>query len=150
MIRNLIRPALAAVLLALLAGCGQDPMGQPDGAAIAPADAPPGVATGPDFSGDFDLVGTEPFWAGEIRAERLRLQRPDQPDRLAANRGVAVAGGQGVWAEPGGLVLRLRGEPCSDGMSERTYAYRAQALVDGVTLTGCADRPAAIAAAPRP
>ncbi|HWU15875.1 MAG TPA: hypothetical protein VN157_17905 [Caulobacter sp.] len=59
-------PSSAAIplVLGLIAGltaCGETPMGASEGASTAPADAPASAEPGPDFSGDFDLVGTEPF-----------------------------------------------------------------------------------------
>jgi uncharacterized membrane protein len=106
----------------------------------APADAPASAAPGPDFSGDFQLVGTEPFWGGRIQADGLTLSRAGQPDVSAANAGVRVEGDVGVWGV-GGLVFRLRPEPCSDGMSDRRYDYRAEVTINGDVLKGCAARP---------
>jgi len=92
------------------------------------------------FSGDFDVVGTEPFWAMEIRRTGLKLMRPDKPDVTAKTYSVTFWPTYAVWAEnPINLTLSL--EKCSDGMSDRTYAYKAVAIVDGSTLSGCADRP---------
>lgn len=140
----------AFLALALLAtACGEAPMGQAEGPAAPPADAPASTPPGPDFSGDFDLVGTEPFWGGRIRTDGLTLSRAGQPDVAAANGGVAVKGLAGVWGT-GHLVFRLQPEPCSDGMSDRRYGYRAEATINGEVLRGCAARPAELAAQPRP
>ena len=124
-------------------------MGASEGASTAPADAPASAPPGPDFSGDFNLVGTEPFWGGTIRAGALSLSRPDQPEVSAANTGVNVKGDVGAWGA-GHLVIKLTPEACSDGMSDRHYAYRAEATLNGEVLQGCADRPAALAAQPKP
>ena len=132
-------------LAAGLAACGEAPMGASDGAATAPADAPASTAPGPDFSGDFDLVGTEPFWGGAIRPDGLSLTRAGQAEVRADNPGVKVEDGTGLW-NAGALVLTLRAEPCSDGMSDRRYGYRAEVTLDGQALRGCAARPGA----PRP
>jgi len=133
----MLRFTAALGLVLALAACGEAPMGASEGAATAPADAPASAPPGPDFSGDFDLVGTEPFWAGRIRPDGLSLARPGQAEVRAGNPGVRVEGGAGVW-DAGALVLRLRAEPCSDGMSDRRYRYRAEAALDGQTLRGCA------------
>lgn len=133
---------LALVLAASLAACGESPMGASEGASTAPADAPASATPGPDFSGDFDLVGTEPFWGGGIRPDGLSLTRVGQAEVRAGNPGVKVKGGAGVW-DAGALVLTLRAEPCSDGMSDRRYGYRAEVTFDGQTLTGCAAAPGA-------
>ena len=124
-------------------------MGASEGASSAPADAPASAPPGPDFSGDFQLVGTEPFWGGRIQADGLTLSRAGQPDVTAANAGVRVEGGVGVWGG-GGLVFRLRPEACSDGMSDRRYDYRAEVTVNGQALKGCAARPEDLASQPRP
>lgn len=124
-------------------------MGASEGASSAPADAPASAAPGPDFSGDFQLVGTEPFWGGRIQADGLTLSRAGQPDVAAANAGVRVEGDAGVWGV-GGLVFRLEPEPCSDGMSDRRYGYRAEATINGQVLKGCAARPEDLARQSRP
>src|SRR3954468_16343060 len=93
----MLRSAAVACLILLLSACGEAPMGASEGASSAPADAPASAPPGPDFSGDFQLVGTEPFWGGRIQSDGLTLSRPDQPDVSAANPGVRVEGGAGVW-----------------------------------------------------
>jgi uncharacterized membrane protein len=133
----------------LLAACGEAPMGASEGASSAPADAPASAPPGPDFSGDFNLVGTEPFWGGRIRADGLTLSRAGQPDVTAPNPGVKVEGQVASWSA-GALVFRLDPEPCSDGMSERQYGYRAEAAINGEVLKGCAATPAELEARPRP
>jgi uncharacterized membrane protein len=124
-------------------------MGASEGASSAPADAPASAPPGPDFSGDFNLVGTEPFWGGRIRADGLTLSRAGQPDVTVANPGVRVEGEVAAWAaEP--FVFKLEPEPCSDGMSDRKYGYRAEATIKGEVLKGCAATPAELANQPRP
>lgn len=127
-------------LAACLTACGEAPMGASEGASTAPADAPASTAPGPDFSGDFELVGTEPFWGGGIRPDGLSLTRAGEAEIRADNPGVKVEDGAGVW-NAGALVLRLRAEPCSDGMSDRQYGYRAEVTLNGQALRGCAARP---------
>ncbi|MFT4253145.1 MAG: hypothetical protein QM608_11720 [Caulobacter sp.] len=133
----------------LLAGCGDGPMGQAEGAGVAPADAPTSV--GPDYGGDFDLVGTEPFWSGRIREDGLLLDRMEGGAVALPNPGVRIDGEQGVWdaEQPGAaggaeaghrLVFRLTPQPCSDGMSERAFSHAAEVWIDGATLKGCAGR----------
>lgn len=141
--------ALIAAAL-LLAACGQAPMGSTE-QAPPPADAP--MAVGPDYSGDFDAVGTEPFWNVKVRPGGLTLARPDQPKVAPANPGVRVDGDQAVWDGSAGeqrLVLRLTPGECSDGMSDRRYSYMAEVWIDGETLKGCAARTQDLAAQPRP
>lgn len=144
-----MRHALLIAAALLLAACGA-PMGSSE-EAPPPADAP--VTFGPDYSGDFDALGTEPFWAVKVRAESVTLTRPDQPEVTTANPGVRADGEQGVWDGTAGeqrLVLRLTPGECSDGMSDRRYGYAAEVWIDGETLRGCAAKTAALAAQPRP
>lgn len=124
-------------------------MGASEGASSAPADAPASAPPGPDFSGDFQLVGTEPFWGGRIQSDGLTLSRAGQPDVTAANDGVRVEQGAGVWGV-GGLVFKLRPEPCSDGMSDRRYDYRAEVTINGQALRGCASAPLDVEGQPKP
>jgi len=145
----MLRSAAAFCLILALVGCGEGPMGVSEGASTAPADAPASAPPGPDLSGDFNLVGTEPFWGGKIRAETLSLSRPDQPEVTAANGGARVEGDVGVWGS-GHLVIRLTPEACSDGMSDRQYSHRAEVTFNGQVLRGCAARPEALAAPPKP
>uniref|UniRef100_B0T3Z1 Lipoprotein n=1 Tax=Caulobacter sp. (strain K31) TaxID=366602 RepID=B0T3Z1_CAUSK len=144
----MLRLATACLVL-MLAACGEAPMGASEGAATAPADAPASTPPGPDFSGDFNLIGTEPFWGGQIRADGLTLSRAGQSDVSAANTGVQAQGDVGVWGA-GHLVFKLRAEPCTDGMSDRQYGYRAEATLNGEVLRGCAATPAELAAQPKP
>jgi len=127
--------------LALLAACGKPPE---EPKAALPLPPPPAavpdakVRTTTDaFSGDFNAVGTEPFWAIEVRAAGLELSRPDAADLTVANPGPKVDGGKAVWSAPG-LILTLTQGDCSDGMSDRTYPYVAEAVVGDTVLKGCA------------
>jgi uncharacterized membrane protein len=145
----MLRFAAAFCLILTLVACGQSPMGASEGASTAPADAPASAPPGPDFSGDFDLIGTEPFWNGRIQGDGLTLSRAGQPDVSAANTGARVEGDTGVWGV-GGLVFKLTPEPCTDGMSDRKYDYRAEVTINGQTLRGCASAPLDLAAQPKP
>ena len=146
-----MRTAVLITLLStvLLAACDA-PLGSNE-SAPPPADAP--VTVGPDYSGDFDAVGTEPFWNLKIRAASMTLARPDHPDVTTANPGVRADGDQGVWDGTVGeqrLVLRLTPGDCSDDMSDRRYGYAAEVWIDGETLRGCASKTQDLAAQPKP
>ncbi|PTS88999.1 MULTISPECIES: COG3650 family protein [unclassified Caulobacter] len=146
----MVRTAALTVLLALLAACGPGPMGASE-EAPPPADAPDALAE--TYAGDFDVVGTEPFWSVKIRASGLVLTRPDQPERRQSNPGVRLDGVQGIWDSSAGearLVVRLTPGACGDGMSDRVYRYFAEVWIDGETRRGCADRPDALQSQPRP
>lgn len=119
------------------------------GAATPPADAPAetAVRAASPFEGDFKLVGTEPFWGLEIDGGQLVLSRPDAADVVAPRPAPVVDGEGAVWTS-GPLIVRLTPGECSDGMSDRRYAYTATVKADGVSLSGCGDRPEALAAQP--
>jgi uncharacterized membrane protein len=145
-----MRTAVLIAAALLITACGQSPMGSTEDAP-PPADAP--MIVGPDYSGDFDAVGAEPFWNIKIRAESMTLTRPDHPEVATANTGARADGEQGVWDATAGeqrLVLRLTPGDCTDGMSDRRYGYTAEAWIDGETLRGCASKTQDVAVQPKP
>ncbi len=150
----MLRTAALSILLLTLAACGEAPMGASEEPA-PPADAP-ASAKAPDYSGDIDVIGTEPFWAVKIRTASVALTRPDAPEVSNANPGVRIDGEQGVWdsnglvEDKGRLVVRLTPGVCTDGMSDRVYRFYAEVWIDGETLKGCAEHTAVLAAQPKP
>jgi uncharacterized membrane protein len=146
----MVRAAALTVLFALVTACGPGPMGASEEAA-PPADAPDALAE--TYAGEFDAIGTEPFWSVKVRSSGLVLARPDQAERRLSNPGVRLDGDQGVWDASAGearLVVRLKPGACGDGMSDRVYRYFAEVWIDGETLKGCAERTALLQSAPRP
>ncbi len=143
-----MRLYIAAVLAPLtltLAACDPRAHDSP-GAATPPADAPaerPAAA----FDGEFQLVGTEPFWGVSIKGSRIVLDRPEDPDIVAPRTTPIMEGASAVWTSET-LTVRLTPGDCSDGMSDRDYAYTAKVKVGDVNLEGCGDRPEALAAQP--
>lgn len=84
-------------------------------------------------------------------ATALSLAACGQAPMSGASR--KVEGETGVFDAMGDsqrLVLRLTPGECSDGMSDRRYAYFAEVRVGEHLLKGCAARPRDIAAQPRP
>ncbi len=107
-------------------------------AEVAPLPAPAAEASAPGpFAGDFNAVGTEPFWAVEVREGTVRLSRPDAVDVTIAHNGPKVEGEKAVWAGPN-LSLTLTPGECSDGMSDRVFGYVAEVKAGAETLKGCA------------
>lgn len=105
------------------------------------------VAPVSDFSGDFDLVGTEPFWNLKLRGGTdLILTRPDSDTVVAHAAGAEMQAGKAIWrakAESGApLTATIRVGECSDGMSDRSYAMSAEIEIEGRIYVGCATRPA--------
>lgn len=130
----------ALIATALLITACDAPLGASEDAP-PPADAP--IIVGPDYSGDFDAVGTEPFWAIKVRADSVTLVRPDHADATTVNTGARIDGEQGVFDATAGetrLVLRLTPGDCTDGMSDRHYGYHAEVWIDRETLRGCASK----------
>jgi uncharacterized membrane protein len=67
--------------------------------------------------------------------------------RFPPNAPSPIAGDTLVWTvetEMSALDVRIWPEACSDGMSDRTYPYRAIVRVAVTTYRGCADRRRAI------
>jgi uncharacterized membrane protein len=117
----------------------------PEGSASAspqvespPAEAP-AVAAATD-SEAFDAVGTEPFWAVQVRADTLRLSRPDYAEVIVDAPHPRSAVNTLVWKAKG-MTVSITPEACSDGMSDRRYAYVAEVRVGREILKGCAYRP---------
>ena len=134
-------PALLA-----LAACSSKP---------EPAPPEPPKVTVSDFSKAMDARGTEPFWALSIRGTTLTLTRPDHPLLTATAPGAVIQPNQAAWTgkAPGGgdLKITLYASSCSDGMSDRIYAYSAEVEVAGeAPLSGCADTAAALAKRAKP
>lgn len=140
--------ATVPVLGLALAACDPRAHDSP-GVATPPADAPPetAVRAASPFEGDFKLVGTEPFWGLDITGDQLLLSRPDAPDVVAPRTNPVIDGPGAVWIS-GALNVRLTPGACSDGMSDRRYAYTATVKAGEVSLNGCGDRPEALAAQP--
>jgi uncharacterized membrane protein len=106
-----------------------------------PASAPttPQAAVNADFLGPIQAAGTEPFWGLKVNGGELVFSRPGQADLRAANPGPRMEGKSAVWAAAqGDLELTLTPGHCSDGMSDRDYAYTAVVVAGGQTLSGCA------------
>ena len=135
-------------LLALAAVCACKPAPDVAEQEPAPAAAPAPAATGP-FDGEINALGTEPFWAVEIRPGSLKMTRPDAADLVVPNPGPRVEFGKAVWPAQG-LVVTLTEGQCSDGMSDRTYPWFAEVVAGIDTYKGCATQAAALAAQPAP
>lgn len=132
---------LAVAPLMLLAACERQPEVEAGAPALdAPSEAP--ELAGVDLTGDVNLLGTEPFWAVEIRPDGLRLMGPDREDVRAPNPGPRVHGTVAVWEartdQGATLEITLTETACSDGMSDRTYPLTARVRLGEEVLTGCA------------
>lgn len=86
------------------------------------------------------LVGTEPFWAMRIVADKANYATPDQPEgydftvaRFAGNNGLGFSGS--LFEDP--VTVTLTPGTCSDGMSDRRFPFVATVAMGEMTLRGC-------------
>ena len=94
---------------------------------------------------EFIALGNEPFWALDIVPTEQQMvfknvgenkvyRFPYQP----ANIGGGVYRFETSNEAKDKLVVVIREEACSDGMSDNTYRYSAEVVLNGITLKGCA------------
>ncbi len=94
---------------------------------------------------EFIALGNEPFWGLDIvpASQQIILKDlsvdkvfvfPYQP----ANIGGGVHRFETLNAAKDKLTVIIREEECSDGMSDNTYNYSAEIVINGRTLKGCA------------
>ena len=151
-------PSLASAAL-LLSACGnrQEPApanlagaeGAKGPAAAAAASPPAATAaerptprTGPWSPSGYALVGTEPFWGGSLSGTKLRYMVPEDQFGDVIETRAAYAPDRETYSgsyKAAPFVLTLTRGPCSDGMSDRTYAFSAELSVRRETRRGCAD-----------
>ena len=88
-------------------------------------------------------VGTEPFWSARVEGRCVTYSHPeDQKGTRIWTQYKAVRGG-GIWS--GTLAgqsfeLKIRPQPgCSDGMSDKKYAFAAELTVNNERRSGCAE-----------
>jgi uncharacterized membrane protein len=132
-------PTAITVALALslaLAACNHEPDADLPGNA---ADDQPFAAIGEDET--IRLVGTEPFWSGEIAHGMLTWSTPEDIDgqrvpvtRFAGRGGLSFSGQLDMRP----LDIAVTPASCSDGMSDRTYPYVATVQLGDQQLQGCA------------
>ena len=110
-------------------------------AKVAPK-ATPAPSSHPWSPSGYALNGTEPFWGGSLTGTNVRYMTPDDQfgDLVAVTAAYSAA--QEVYAGTLGgqpFVLTLTAGPCSNGMSDHSYAFTATLQVRGETRRGCAD-----------
>lgn len=105
----------------------------------SPADSP--------LANDLRILGTEPFWGIEISkttrsATYSRVGEADvalsYPEESRGQDGAAVLTSTSPQGE---VVMTIRKQDCSDGMSDRTYPWDAEVAFKGEALKGCAATP---------
>ncbi|MGJ4804222.1 MliC family protein [Luteimonas sp. SDU82] len=89
----------------------------------------------------FRGLGTEPFWALEVdRAPAIRLELDAGARQLRVDQASILEVGEGYagTADDGSeVVLRIRREACSDGMSDQHYPASIELQVGEERLRGC-------------
>jgi uncharacterized membrane protein len=111
--------------LALLAGCYGAPPPPPP---ITPN--PPG--------GVYRALGTEPFWNLMIDSQQMVFTEANAPGvQIVQPTPSAIVGVAGEIYQTPRINVNIVHQPCSDGMSDRTYPDRVQVSVDGRQFSGC-------------
>jgi uncharacterized membrane protein len=87
------------------------------------------------------FTGTEPFWGGEVKGDRMIYKTPEKPDGEPVT--VSRFNGRGGFSYSGtlgGAVFTMAITPgtCSDGMSDRSYPFVATLQRGQEMRTGCA------------
>ncbi len=135
--------ALAAV--AAVPGCARNERATPT---ARPAEAPADTVA-------YMVLGNEPFWAVRVTSGGIVFSEPDRPEGVHGAYAAPTREGAALVfrtvlddSAATALELTIRETPCSDGMSDRAYAYAAVVRVGDRVMHGCAER--SIAAAPSP
>ena len=139
-------------LIDLLAGCGEQQaqnnavVAPAPATKAAPAPAPtapaPAPLSAPMSATGYALNGTEPFWGGTVTGTDVRYMTPERQFGDVVETRLSFASDAETYSgsfrgRP--FVLTLRRDRCSDGMSDRVYAFTATLQVLGETRRGCAD-----------
>ena len=90
------------------------------------------------FDRPMRMVGTEPFWGGLIASDGITLSGVDRPERRFPPPGEPMIGGGFAGYEVSGARFTVSAGPCSDGMSDRVYPFKAEVRIGGEVLRGCA------------
>ncbi len=154
MVRNAVWIAALCVLAAAAAGCQREASGgSEDASPSGQAAGPPPVdvkaaieALGPPaskdvqalYEGEFEAVGSEPFWRLDILSDWVAFVRPGLPEAGSLPvRREARANGALIVAGP--LIVTLKIGECTHASGE-TFPYLAKVDFDGVGYEGCARR----------
>lgn len=139
------RPRMTTLLPLLLAACSAAPLPPAQdvaGPPSPPVTRPPAAAAADKIAAHWRVVGTEPFWSVRADGGSLVFSTPDLPQgRTLAARVEQVAGAIEFRGHDRGQPFSLQLSPgtCSDGMSDRRYAFRARFAIGGTSYEGCAD-----------
>lgn len=128
--------AIGLLLLLGLAAC------QPGGEIAVPGDSSDHAPfAGISADDTIRFTGTEPFWGGQSRGNRLVYTTPEDPEgTMLAVKRFAGRGGLSLSGQLNGERFDLTVTPgqCSDGMSDRSYPFTATLMLGDQTRQGCA------------
>lgn len=101
------------------------------------------LADGRALTTRLKAIGTEPFWAAEVRGRCVTYKTPDDQagTRVWARfRGTDEAGEWSGFLGERRFLLVTRAQPgCSDGMSDKRYSLAATVKIGDEELRGCAE-----------
>ncbi len=88
-------------------------------------------------SAPYKAGGTEPFWSLAIAPRTIVFEHMDRPKVTQATpKPRKTKFGRMYWTRRMSVAI-IDNQPCSDGMSDRTYPDRVQVSVDGRQFSGC-------------
>ncbi|WP_265563122.1 META domain-containing protein [Sphingomicrobium arenosum] len=145
--KYLVRTAATAGLAALVAACTQpygerydpyDPYGYPPQQGQYPGGQyDPYGGQQQQVLDPYRATGTEPFWSLTITPQEMRFDSANGL-RVAEATPRAINGYAGPVYRGRRLEVNIvRGQGCSDGMSDRRYPDQVQVYVDGREYRGC-------------
>lgn len=95
---------------------------------------------GVDQDDVLQLIGTEPFWGGEVRGSVMTYTTPDNPagetvtvESFGGRGGLSFSGQMGA----GKFDMTVTPGKCSDGMSDRIFPYVVMLRLPDESRNGC-------------
>lgn len=91
--------------------------------------------------GNLTALGTEPFWSAKIDSDTLTYSTPESPDGVTMPVERSDQSDQTSFTaklDDKTLVLEVKRETCSDGMSDAVYPMTVALSIDGDPQQGCA------------
>ena len=142
MTARLVAAACAALALGACqpdSAAGDAPTAEAGNAAIPdPASTEAYAGIGEDET--VRLIGTEPFWGGQVGGTSLTYTTPENPDgstitvdRFAGRGGLSFSG----VLDGAALEMTVTALACSDAMSDRTYPFTVTLRIGDETRNGC-------------
>jgi uncharacterized membrane protein len=135
-----VRRITVLLSVSLLSGCAATGEGLP----VAQSSSLGGV----NLDQPLRALGTEPFWAVELRQDALVYSGVDRPEQRAPRPRRAISADEAVFSgitdAGAALTVTLTPLACSDGMSDRVYPLTARVQIGPERLSGCVASAAAL------